>query len=118
MWKCGNDLLSHLSAVSSRQGRVRNGPADGALRGMSKAMPNVRPARRDVRTPAVYRRTPRDGKSPHQAVSPGVGRARRKFLKVFPQGFRDATYLDWERGYKEKAHEQWQAVLDKPTFRR
>lgn len=29
---------------------------------------------------------------------------RRKFLRVFPDGFYDETYLDWERDYKEEAH--------------
>jgi hypothetical protein len=30
-------------------------------------------------------------------VSDQAMRARHKFLKVFPEGFRDETYLDWER---------------------
>jgi hypothetical protein len=38
-------------------------------------------------------------------------RCRRKFLHYFPGGFRDATYLDWERGYKQAAHERWTALL-------
>ena len=38
----------------------------------------------------------------HPAASPPSGlpgalRCRRKFLRQFPGGFRDATYLDWER---------------------
>jgi hypothetical protein len=33
-------------------------------------------------------------------------RCRRKFLRFFPDGFRDETYIDWERGYKWTAHEQ------------
>lgn len=32
-------------------------------------------------------------------------RCRRKFLRFFPAGFRDETYIDWERGYKWTAHE-------------
>jgi hypothetical protein len=44
-------------------------------------------------------------------------RCRRKFLRYFPRGFRDATYVDWERGYKARAHEQWTATLGKPDFR-
>lgn len=42
----------------------------------------------------------------------GPERCRRKFLRFFPQGFRDETYIDWERGYKWKAHEQWRELLD------
>jgi hypothetical protein len=44
-------------------------------------------------------------------------RARQKFLRFFPGGFRDPTYLDWERGYKWEAHQQWTQVLSRPTFR-
>ena len=36
-------------------------------------------------------------------------RARRKFLRVFPEGFSDPTYLDWERDYKVESHRRWQA---------
>src|SRR5712671_1819616 len=44
--------------------------------------------------------------------------ARRKFLRAFPQGFRDETYLDWERDYKWNAHLRWQEVLNEAAFRR
>ena len=44
-------------------------------------------------------------------------RARRKFLRFFPGGFTDETYVDWERGYKLRAHERWQELLDVATFR-
>jgi len=36
---------------------------------------------------------------------------RNKFLRFFPGGFADETYVDWERGYKWAAHEKWQAQL-------
>jgi hypothetical protein len=39
-------------------------------------------------------------------------RCRRKFLRIFPGGFRDETYLDWERNYKWEAHRRWAAELD------
>ena len=38
-------------------------------------------------------------------------RCRRKFLRFFPGGFRDETYLDWERSYKSQAHDRWEAAL-------
>jgi hypothetical protein len=44
--------------------------------------------------------------------------ARRKFLRFFPGGFRDETYLDWERSYKWETHERWQEALDRDEFRR
>jgi hypothetical protein len=47
-----------------------------------------------------------------------ISRARRKFLRAFPGGFRDETYLDWERDYKWQAHLRWQDNLSEATFRR
>src|SRR5687767_10099573 len=45
-----------------------------------------------------------------------AARCRRKFLRFFPRGFRDETYLSWERGYKYEAHEQWETELGRDTF--
>ena len=47
----------------------------------------------------------------------GPERCRRKFLKFFPDGFRDETYIDWERGYKEEAHERWEEMLNENELR-
>lgn len=47
-----------------------------------------------------------------------AARARRRFLKFFPGGFRDETYIDWERAYKWEAHEQWQEELGRAEFGR
>ncbi|HEV7880328.1 hypothetical protein [Bradyrhizobium sp.] len=43
-------------------------------------------------------------------------RARRKFLRVFPGGFRDGDYLDLERGYKWNAHRRWEEALGESAF--
>lgn len=45
-------------------------------------------------------------------------RCRRKFLRFFPQGFRDEKYLAWEREYKWETHERWEAELGRAEFRR
>ena len=45
-------------------------------------------------------------------------RCRRKFLRYFPDGFRDETYIDWERDYKEEAHEKWEAQLNRAEYKR
>ncbi|MBW8879389.1 MAG: hypothetical protein JF614_31025 [Acidobacteria bacterium] len=50
-------------------------------------------------------------------ASSGAAKCRRKFLRFFPQGFRDEIYLDWERNYKWKAHEQWNELLGRAAFR-
>jgi len=49
-------------------------------------------------------------------TSPGATKCRRKFLRFFPKGFRDETYLAWERDYKWNAHERWEEVLKRETF--
>jgi hypothetical protein len=41
----------------------------------------------------------------------GPDACRRKFLGFFPEGFRDETYVAWERDYKWQAHRQWDATL-------
>ena len=46
----------------------------------------------------------------------GARRCRRKFLRIFPKGFRDDTYLAWEREYKALAHRQWTEHLDEAKF--
>ena len=51
-------------------------------------------------------------------MSAGALRCRRKFLRFFPNGFRDVTYLDWERGYKAEAHDRWAQALGPSVFAR
>lgn len=48
-------------------------------------------------------------------LSADAMRCRQKFLRFFPGGFSDRTYIAWERGYKWKAHEQWNEMLDSAT---
>jgi hypothetical protein len=64
--------------------------------------------------PALVRRA-----SPRLRPGPTTGavRARRKFLRFFPGGFADDTYVDWERGYKVAAHERWNEALERSAWR-
>ncbi len=48
----------------------------------------------------------------------GALKSRRKFLYYFPGGFQDETYIDWERNYKWKAHQQWEELLNRNDLRR
>jgi hypothetical protein len=50
------------------------------------------------------------------AASPAT-KCRRRFLRFFPGGFRDETYLDWERNYKEEAHRAWRDALGPVRYR-
>ena len=45
-----------------------------------------------------------------------AARCKRKFLRFFPGGFRDETYLEWERNYKANAAREWRAVLSRERF--
>jgi hypothetical protein len=51
-------------------------------------------------------------------ASPAADRCRRKFLRFFPRGFRDETYIAWEREYKWDSHQRWQEVLGRKELRR
>ncbi len=56
---------------------------------------------------------------PPGGVGPDTAQAikcRRKFLRFFPGGFSDATYLEWERSYKWQTHERWHQALGKREF--
>ena len=68
-------------------------------------------------TGAATRGTPRR-RVPATPPSREVARCRRKFLRVFPDGFRDPTYLDWEREYKWDTHLRWEAALNRVEYRR
>ena len=37
-------------------------------------------------------------------------------MRAFPGGFRDETYLDWERDYKWNAHLRWEESLGETVF--
>jgi hypothetical protein len=55
---------------------------------------------------------------PRPRLSRGARRCRRKFLRFFPDGFHDETYLDWERDYKAAAHDRFCEELDAAELRR
>jgi hypothetical protein len=61
----------------------------------------------------------RDGSRQSQSAQTSAGalRCRRKFLKFFPEGFRDEKYVSWERGYKWEAHERWNEMLERDAYR-
>ncbi|MEY2519626.1 MAG: hypothetical protein QOF24_1385, partial [Verrucomicrobiota bacterium] len=54
----------------------------------------------------------------NNSTSAGAKKCRDKFLRFFPKGFRDETYLAWERDYKWETHRGWEEVLNRNEFRR
>lgn len=44
-------------------------------------------------------------------------RCRKKFLRIFPQGFYDRKYLSWERDYKWNAHLKYMELLSRKEFK-
>src|SRR5687768_5113328 len=63
--------------------------------------------------PAKNRESRKNG-TPSQLI--GAKKCRRKFLRFFPGGFTDETYLDWERNYKWEAHERWETSLGRDSL--
>jgi hypothetical protein len=55
---------------------------------------------------------------PNSKPTTAALRCRRKFLRFFPGGFRDETYVDWERSYKWETHQRWEEALGHDEFRR
>src|SRR5439155_9078413 len=51
-----------------------------------------------------------------RTTATGPERARKKFLRYFPKGFRDETYIEWERSYKCETHERWEEALNRDEF--
>ena len=81
----------------------------------SMAVPRKTPRVSDrQRTPSARRKRAARAPEPDRLIA----RARRKFLRAFPGGFRDETYVDWERDYKWNAHLRWQEHLSEPAFHR
>ena len=89
-----------------------------ALANMSSTAPDLQlkpDPQAKSRKPSMRRaRTVAKGAEPNAAAQ----KARRKFLRAFPGGFTDETYLEWERDYKWNAHLRWQEALSAPGFRR
>jgi len=61
---------------------------------------------------------PRPREVHREQISPAARHCRRKFLRFFPGGFQDETYLAWERDYKWNANRDWERVLNQSTFSR
>lgn len=59
---------------------------------------------------------PRGREIHREQLTPEARRCRRKFLRFFPGGFEDETYLAWERDYKWNASREWERMLNQPTF--
>ena len=78
-----------------RSSTSRSAPRGQALRIRGDALSRSSPARQSSR----------------------IMRCRRKFLRAFPDGFRDETYLAWERDYKWDAHQKWERFLNRAAYR-
>src|SRR6185503_3026085 len=61
---------------------------------------------------------PRPREVHREQISPAARHCRRKFLRFFPDGFEDETYLAWERDYKWDASREWERMLNQSAFSR
>jgi hypothetical protein len=87
-----------------------------ALTGMAKVQPRSKVLSNPTHPTGRRTRGKRAASDKRSVVSREAVRARRKFLRAFPGGFRDETYLDWERGYKWDAHQRWETALGETIF--
>ena len=71
---------------------------------------------KDPRIPLERPATAVRGK--YQAASRSALACRRKFLRLFPGGFRDQEYVELERQYKWDVHLDWEETLPRAEFRR
>jgi hypothetical protein len=53
----------------------------------------------------------------HEPPGRAAERCRKKFLRFFPEAFRDTQYIEWERSYKWKAHQSWEEELNREEYR-
>ena len=84
---------------------------------MTKALPRPqKPSRPPSRGTSRRKRAAKPRPAKREVPTREAMRARRKFLRHFPGGFRDETYLDWERGYKWDAHQRWEEALNQSAF--
>jgi hypothetical protein len=47
-----------------------------------------------------------------------LAETRARFKEVFPRAFRDTTYVEWERDYKEEAHQLYRRTLGRSELER
>jgi len=47
-----------------------------------------------------------------------LAKHRKRFLRIFPDGFYDERYIDWEHTYKSEAHKLWTKTLGQEEFKR
>ena len=87
------------STIAEEQCGRAVGCCSRGMRSVTQSTTRIRPSRR--------RRPP----SPSRRMTAAALSCRRKFLRFFPQGFRDETYNDWERNYKAEAHNRWTELL-------
>lgn len=111
--------MTHIRAASTRSRRAKEvSQRDNIRSGVSTGGTRGRIVPRGPTTRRVMRRSGKASARASGKVSPAAKRSRRKFLRAFPRGFRDETYLDWERNYKWEAHKEWRQSLSKPLFAR
>jgi hypothetical protein len=99
------------AAVVLRRDKIQQPPSD-AMRHPASTSEGLARTRERLQFGRPTARLVRHARAPGAAA-----RCRRKFLRIFPDGFRDETYLAWERDYKWEAHEDWNERLDRMTFR-
>ena len=55
---------------------------------------------------------------PGKSLNPkALAKHKKRFLRFFPEAFRDERYIDWERTYTWEAHKLWLELLNQKDFK-
>jgi hypothetical protein len=73
----------------------------------------TRAGRKTTTASGLRRRT---GTRDRKSRRPAAQSCRRKFLRFYPGGFRDESYVEAERAYKWQSHLRWREELDVEQF--
>lgn len=57
-------------------------------------------------------------KAVNKINSKALAKHRKRFLRFFPDAFRDRRYLDWEHAYKWESHKLWNELLNEDEYKR
>jgi hypothetical protein len=98
-----------MTVHAARELSLRSGHWKGMAQRHQSVTAGTQPLTRRLGAP------PANGQT---TLTAGLRRGRAKFLRYFPNGFRDPLYEDWERGYKWAAHQRWNETLGKSSFRK
>lgn len=59
---------------------------------------------------------PESSKKKNLLSARAMAKHKKRFLRFFPNGFKDERYIEWERSYKWQAHNLFKSLLNKEEY--